>query len=152
VRFPGKRVVALIGGVALALSLGALARALPASAQSPPQGATSFPFVPGVNGSLGSIAQINLSTCGSTFCPTTTVFQFPSAVLASSMASFSETPVTSTTPSSSLAVVTSTTVGVPSNIRMNVIYAQVSGSYCKDKTGGEVFHADGAPVEAGMKC
>jgi hypothetical protein len=34
----------------------------------------------------------------------------------------------------------------------NVIYQQVAGMYCNDKTGGDVFVPTGAPVDPGLKC
>jgi hypothetical protein len=36
--------------------------------------------------------------------------------------------------------------------RMGRNYVQISGKYCKNKTGGDVFVADGAPIAAGLTC
>jgi hypothetical protein len=36
--------------------------------------------------------------------------------------------------------------------QQNVIYQQVAGMYCNDKTGGDVFVPTGAPIDPGLKC
>ena len=115
--------------VALALSLGAgmIAWPAPASAAGPITG--HFQPVAGVNGGSMSIYQMNLG--------------LPDQIAEISVLA----PAVTSQAEASTRQVTEWRVA-----RMGRDYVQISGRYCKNKTGGDVFVADGAPVDAGLSC
>jgi len=128
-RLAGK-ILGLSGAVALLLFVSALSQALPASAADPVNVRT-FPDVPGVNGSSTSIAQLG---------PT----------VQSRLLLISQTAPESVTMDGGLSTPAMVTLfRLATNRRY---YIQVSGDYCKNKTGGDVFVADGAPVDPGLSC
>jgi hypothetical protein len=120
------RTFALVAALALFASLGAFAGAQPASA-SGPINQFQYPRVVGVNGTAGSISEMNLSADQR--------FQVVEEKLP-------------------WVTMSSDTVSVASwrydSSRRE--YIGISGQYCKNKTGGDVFIATGAPAEAGLTC
>ena len=120
----------LAGAAALFLSVGALARVVPASA-APPIDPTTHSRVPGVDGSQMSESQMNLS--------------MDDAVRVMSQLA----PATMTMQGGS------STSGMVAAFRIENSrrhYVQISGQYCTNKSGGHVFIADGASVEQGLTC
>lgn len=128
-RLVGK-ILGLSGAVALILFVGALSQTLPAAAAGPVNVRT-FPEVLGVNGSSMSIAQIGAT--------------LPARLLL----------VSQSAPESVLNIGGSSTPAMVTMFRLasnRRFYLQVSGDYCKNKTGGDVFVPDGAPVDPGLTC
>jgi hypothetical protein len=115
---------------ALILLVGALAPAQPASA-APPVNARTYPVVRGVDGSAMSVTELNLSV------------QDKLQVVSELAPAVVTVEGGVTTP----AMVTEYRLA-----RNGRNYIQISGRYCKNKSGGDVFKADGAPVEAGLTC
>jgi hypothetical protein len=98
----------------------------PVSVTGPPRNAHHFPLVPGVNGSTSSINDMNIDLGDK--------IQMVE----------NEAPVTA-----ALADMGITEYRLSRNNRN---YVQISGRYCKNKTGGDVFVADGAPIDPGLNC
>jgi hypothetical protein len=117
---------AMIGAAALTLSLVSFGNVSSVSAAGPPRNAHNYPRVLGVNGSEGAIVDMNID-------------MGDRLLMVSEMA-----PATA-----AQADVTVTEYRLAKN---NRLWVQISGKYCKNKTGGDVFLADGAPMEAGLTC
>src|SRR6476660_9672832 len=65
VRLPAKRILGLFAVLAITATIGLSARWSPVEANGPPSGQeATFPYVYGVDGRMGSIAQINMMSCG----------------------------------------------------------------------------------------
>ena len=109
------------------LSVAAFSHVGVVSAAGPPTNAHQYPKVPGVDGSQGSIVSLDLDLGDR-------------LQMAEKMA-----PVT-------LAVPTAMLITEHRQAINNRHWVQISGQYCKNKSGGDVFRADGAPVEAGLTC
>jgi hypothetical protein len=146
VKLPGKRVFGVVAVMAITVSIGAFLHSPPVEANGPPSGQeATFPFVAGVNGSMGSIAQMEGLSGG--FIPQS--FMMSGAPLNNVMVSATPTIAGTEIMTSGGAFMTNMNLG---SALVGRFYGQVSGRYCKDKTNGDVFIADGAPIEPGLAC
>jgi hypothetical protein len=131
VKIVNRRTIAVAALLALVLVLGGLAQTSPTSAAGPstkpPTNAFNYPNVMGVSGSSGAIESLGLNT--------SQVFRINSQnepwLTASGVAGVS---------------------AYWTFAAIHNIYAQVSGQYCKDKSGGDVFVNAGAPAANGLTC
>jgi hypothetical protein len=121
------RLLGLAGALALLLSLGTLVQTRPAFA-APPVNARNYPHVIGVDGSAGSIREMNVSVNTRAEIIAMTA---PAVVEASGIAP------------------TSITVRRIEKVRR--AYVQVNGMYCQDKSHADIFVPDGAS-SAGLTC
>ena len=119
------RIVALAAAVALLLSFGAFA-ATPTHAAGP-SNQFQYPQVMGVNGSDMSSVQMHLNN--------------------SQRLELIEERVPWTEDGTSAEAVASWRYD-----GANRDYAQVEGRYCKNKSGGDVFMATGAPADSALTC
>jgi hypothetical protein len=121
-----RRTFALAAALALFVSVGAFAFTLPASA-SGPINQWHYPVVLGVNGSTQSIHEMDLGT----------------------MQRFQVIEEKVPWVTSSLDTASTAAWRYAESGRQ---YVGISGQYCKNKTGGDVFIATGAPMEDGLTC
>ena len=119
-------VAALAIATAFTLSLAAFGQVTTVSAAGPPTNAHRYPRVLGVNGSSTSIDNMSVDLGDKI------------------QMVMNQAPVTA-----AQADMTITEHRLSFNNRN---YVQISGRYCHNKTGGDVFLADGAPMEAGLTC
>src|SRR6476659_2147290 len=127
-------VAAMVIAAAFTLSLAAFGQATTVSAAGPPtfsvagppRNAHHYPLVPGVNGSSSSIDSMNIDLGDKIQM----VINLAPVTAAQADMSVTEYRLA----------------------KINRNYVQISGRYCHNKTGGDVFLADGAPMEAGLTC
>lgn len=126
----GRRTFGLVGAIAVALAVGASTQALPASATAPVN-AHNYPDVLGINGSAASVHDMQPSTG--------TRLEVVGGLA----------PEDLSTQGGASNPMTVTEWRVAENGRK---YVQIKGHYCTNKSGGDVFVADGAPVDSGLTC